>query len=155
MKRRYMKRADDAQYMMAELERHLHGICYDPSAATAADIRDLTEIQECIGKAVRLAKTGIRPNAWIGRIPGDFGASLGGPFFDADFRKGGMPHGDQGKKTHAHSHQGARGQSGQAPVKHKRTEACEEGAKLPEVAGTGSQKGMAQACQNRWSRSAS
>src|SRR5699024_9295010 len=30
---------------------------------------------------------------------------------------------------------------------HKRTEACEEGAKLPEVAGTGSQKGMAQACQ--------
>ena len=50
------EKADDAQYMMAELERHLHGICYDPSAATAADIRDLTEIQECIGKAVRLAK---------------------------------------------------------------------------------------------------
>ena len=50
------EKADDAQYMMAELERHLHGIRYDPSAATAADIRDLTELQECIGKAVRLAK---------------------------------------------------------------------------------------------------
>ena len=37
------EKADDAQYMMAELERHLHGIRYDPSAATAADIRDLTE----------------------------------------------------------------------------------------------------------------
>ena len=63
------------------------------------------------------------------------------------FRKGGMPHGDQGKKTHAHSHQRAGGQSGQAPVKHKRAEAREESAELPEVAGTGSQKGMAQACQ--------
>ena len=42
--------------MMAELERHLHGIRYDPSAATDADLRDLTEIQECIGKAARLAK---------------------------------------------------------------------------------------------------
>lgn len=50
------EKADDAQYMMAELDRHLHGIRYDPGAATAADVRDLTEIQECIGKAVRLAK---------------------------------------------------------------------------------------------------
>ena len=50
------EKADDAQYMMAELELHLHGIRYDPSAATDADLRDLTEIQECIGKAARLAK---------------------------------------------------------------------------------------------------
>ncbi len=50
------EKADDIQYMMAELERHLHGIRYDPGRATAADVRDLTEIQECIGKAVRLAK---------------------------------------------------------------------------------------------------
>ena len=50
------EKADDVQYMMAELERHLHGIRYDPGRATAADVRDLTEIQECIGKAVRLAK---------------------------------------------------------------------------------------------------
>ena len=50
------EKADDAQYMMAELERHLHGIRYDPSAATDADLRDLTEIQECIGQAARLAK---------------------------------------------------------------------------------------------------
>lgn len=50
------EKADDIQYMMAELERHLHGIRYDPERATAADVRDLTEIQECIGKAVRLAK---------------------------------------------------------------------------------------------------
>ena len=50
------EKADDIQYMMAELERHLHGIRYDPGRATAADVRDLKEIQECIGKAVRLAK---------------------------------------------------------------------------------------------------
>ena len=42
--------------MTAELERHLHGIRYDPGRATAADVRDLTEIQEYIGKAVCLAK---------------------------------------------------------------------------------------------------
>ena len=50
------EKADDAQYMMAELERHLHGIGYDPSAATAAERRDLKEIQECSGTAVRVAK---------------------------------------------------------------------------------------------------
>lgn len=50
------EKVDDAQYMLAELENLLHGIRYDPGAATAVDIRDLTEIQECIGKAARLAK---------------------------------------------------------------------------------------------------
>ena len=50
------EKADDVQYMMAELERHLHGIRYDPGRATDADVRDLTEIQVCIGKAVCLAK---------------------------------------------------------------------------------------------------
>ena len=50
------EKAEDVQYMMAELEHHLHGIRYDPGRATAADVRDLTEIQECIGKAVCLAK---------------------------------------------------------------------------------------------------
>ena len=56
------------------------------------------------------------------------------------FKKGGMPHGDQGKKTHAHSHQRAGRKSGQAPVKHKRAEAREESAELPEVAGTEAKK---------------
>ena len=50
------EKADDVQYMMAELERHLHGIRYDPGGASAADVRDLTEIQECVGRAVCLAK---------------------------------------------------------------------------------------------------
>lgn len=50
------EKADDVQYMTAELERHLHGIRYDPGRATVADVRDLTEIQEYIGKAVCLAK---------------------------------------------------------------------------------------------------
>ena len=50
------EKADDVQYMMAELEHHLHGIRYDPGRATAADVRDLTEIREYIRKAVCLAK---------------------------------------------------------------------------------------------------
>lgn len=50
------EKADDAQYMMAELERHLHGIRYDPQCGNGCGYKDLTEIQECIGKAVRLAK---------------------------------------------------------------------------------------------------
>ena len=70
------EKADDAQYMMAELERHLHGIRYDPSAATAADIKGSygdPGVHWESGTAG--CKTGIRPNAWIGRIPSDFGAS--------------------------------------------------------------------------------
>ncbi len=42
--------------MMAELERHLHGIRYDPSNAAELDVRDLTEIQDLIARAARLAK---------------------------------------------------------------------------------------------------
>ena len=50
------EKADDAQYMMAELERHLHGIRYDSSNAAELDVRDLTEIQDLIARAARLAK---------------------------------------------------------------------------------------------------
>lgn len=50
------EKADDAQYMMAELERHLHGIRYDPSNAAEPDVRDLTEIQDLIARAARLAR---------------------------------------------------------------------------------------------------
>ena len=50
------EKADDAQYMMAELERHLHGIRYDPSAATDGD----PGVHRESGTS---GKTGIRPDA--------------------------------------------------------------------------------------------
>lgn len=53
---RLYEQADEAEYMMAELERHLHGIRYDPSRATPEDIRKMNEVLDQIGKSVRLAK---------------------------------------------------------------------------------------------------
>ena len=50
------EKADDAQYMLAELENRLHGIRYAPGNATEPDVKDLTEIQDLIATAVRLAK---------------------------------------------------------------------------------------------------
>ena len=50
------EKADDAQYMLAELENLLHGIRYAPGNATKPDVKDLTEIQDLIATAARLAK---------------------------------------------------------------------------------------------------
>ena len=52
------EKADDVQYMMAELEQHLHGIRYELGRETDADVRELTESQECMGKEVCEEKQG-------------------------------------------------------------------------------------------------
>ena len=58
-----------------------------------------------------------------------------------------MTHGDQRKKTDADRDQGAGGQSGQEAHEQRVTETGKEGTSVPQVAGAGSEKGMAAALQ--------